>query len=78
MATNTPSHPEATAHPDLTVTAPVREPFLAWITGRYTDRQAITAGLSATGGTRGLRRLRTMYPLDREPQPAWRWTAQSD
>lgn len=54
--------PGAAAHADLTVTATGREPFLAWLTGQLGDRHAITAGLSATGGARGLRRLRAMYP----------------
>jgi DNA-binding HxlR family transcriptional regulator len=62
--------PDAAPDPDLTVSATTREPFLAWITGRSTDREAIAAGLSATGGTRGLRRLRGMYPLPRDQRPA--------
>ncbi len=60
--------PGAADRADLTVTADDREPFLAWITGQLTDRQAIAAGLTATGGTRGLRRLRAMYPEPRVHQ----------
>jgi DNA-binding HxlR family transcriptional regulator len=59
--------PGAADRPDLTVTAADRGPFLAWLTGRLTDREAIAAGLSVTGGARGLRRLRAMYP---GPAPA--------
>lgn len=52
---------EADAQADITVTAE-RDTFLAWIAGHLTDRQAITAGITADGGIAGLRRLRAMYP----------------
>jgi hypothetical protein len=62
--------PGAAAQADLTITAAGREPFLAWLTGQLDDRRAITAGVTATGGTRGLRRLRAM---SRRIDPAHPW-----
>jgi DNA-binding HxlR family transcriptional regulator len=53
---------EVPGHADITVTAPDRDTFLAWLTGRLSDYRAIAAGMSATGGAAGLRRLRRMYP----------------
>lgn len=36
--------------------------FLAWATGHIDDQAALDAGLEVTDGSRGLRRLRRMYP----------------
>lgn len=52
---------EPVAQADITVTAE-RDTFLAWIAGHLTDREAIAAGMTASGGTAGLRRLRAIYP----------------
>ena len=63
------SHDIAVGAPDdvdLAVTAD-RETFLAWTTGQFTDRQALAAGMTVTGGARGLRRLRRMYSATASP-----------
>ncbi len=47
--------------PDLVVEAAGR-PFLAWSTGAISDAEALAAGVKVTGGSRGLRRLRRLFP----------------
>jgi DNA-binding HxlR family transcriptional regulator len=39
-----------------------RATFLAWGTGRRSDAEALAAGLRATGGAAGLRRIRELFP----------------
>jgi DNA-binding HxlR family transcriptional regulator len=48
--------------PDIELEAN-RATFLAWGTGRLSDAAALAAGLRATGGASGLRRLRELFPL---------------
>lgn len=60
----------AAERPDLVVQGELPT-FLAWATGQLNDQRALDAGLTATGGVRGLRRLRRMYAIG-SPTPTRR------
>lgn len=59
----------AAEDPDLVVQGELPT-FLAWATGQLNDEGPLDAGLTATGGARGLGRLRRMYAIGSRRLPA--------